>query len=89
MLLLNFQFLYYYFICQVLVLRFKSRTFFDIIYGYWSFIRTRIFNFSIKDLQILLYTMNKTEVDIGEIYYNNDGIQGAKGSQNLIECWNL
>ena len=27
--------------------------------------------------EILLYTMNKTEMDVGEIYYNNDGIQGA------------
>uniref|UniRef100_A0AAF5D0Q2 Uncharacterized protein n=1 Tax=Strongyloides stercoralis TaxID=6248 RepID=A0AAF5D0Q2_STRER len=24
--------------------------------------------------EILLYTMNKTEIDVGEIYYNNDGI---------------
>uniref|UniRef100_A0AAF5HYW7 Uncharacterized protein n=1 Tax=Strongyloides stercoralis TaxID=6248 RepID=A0AAF5HYW7_STRER len=79
----NFQFLYYYFICQVLVLRFKSRTFFDIIYGYWSFIRTRIFNLSITDL-FLLYTMNKTEMDVGEIYYNNDGIQGALMMQQRI-----
>uniref|UniRef100_A0AAF5HZ58 Uncharacterized protein n=1 Tax=Strongyloides stercoralis TaxID=6248 RepID=A0AAF5HZ58_STRER len=34
--------------------------------------------------EILLYTMNKTEMDVGEIYYNNDGIQEALMMQPRI-----
>uniref|UniRef100_A0AAF5I1Z6 Uncharacterized protein n=1 Tax=Strongyloides stercoralis TaxID=6248 RepID=A0AAF5I1Z6_STRER len=34
--------------------------------------------------EILLYIMKKTEMDVGEIYYNNDGIQGALMMQQRI-----
>uniref|UniRef100_A0AAF5DH80 Uncharacterized protein n=1 Tax=Strongyloides stercoralis TaxID=6248 RepID=A0AAF5DH80_STRER len=56
-------------------------------------VEARILNFFITTLyvkywcfvsKILLYTMNKTEMDVGEIYYNNDGIQGALMMQPRI-----
>uniref|UniRef100_A0AAF5CZF0 Uncharacterized protein n=1 Tax=Strongyloides stercoralis TaxID=6248 RepID=A0AAF5CZF0_STRER len=64
----------------------------------WDLVEARILNFFITTLylQILLYTMNKTEMDVGEIYYNNDRIQGANDAakdfiskKNLykIRCW--